>query len=602
MTSGMNPTPDNHGHGGDAAVTFTRRVLGHYKHAWCIDFEYEAQHHVIPKPVVMVARDVLSGRVIRLGPDFLANCPFACDGTEIFIAFYAVAEGSCFQALGWPMPPHWLDLWVEAKRLRNGQVDQRSGLLEVMGRYGLAMRDSVHKKAMQELVGGEHWSQTDLPAILDYCEADVDDTAALLHRMLPEILTEAPQADAAMALAQAIIRGTFMAENARMERAGLPVDVPAWELVRERWPAIRSTLITTVDASYGVFNGDSFNSALFADFLRRERIPWPRLPSGALAMDDDTFRSRAKAEPRVADLRELRVSLSQMRSNSIIVDSDGRTRTSLRPFTSKTGRSQPSTSAYLFGSAKWVRSFLRAPEGHVFAYLDFSSEELAIGAYLSGDANLAEAYAGGDPYIGFAIQAGLAPKGATKKSHPTERAACKTLVLGVGYGMSAVSMSDQSGVDLATCTELLQRHKETYRQYWQFVQTYRDRIAGGQAAYTPLGWRIQLGIGAEVNDRSAGNWPAQSTGSDVLRLSVLFCIQAGVVPIATVHDALCFCVPAGQADELLATAKHQMERAAMAATGGPIRVDVTRYDASEVYRDEVGFEFYNKVMELAHAA
>ena len=71
------------------------------------------------------------------------------------------------------------------------------------------------------------------------------------------------------------------------------------------------------------------------------------------------------------------------------------------------------------------------------AYLDFSSQEIAIAACLSGDEALWQAYTSGDPYIQFAIDAGLAPVGATKESHKAERNACKVIMLGVQYGMSA---------------------------------------------------------------------------------------------------------------------------------------------------------------------
>jgi DNA polymerase-1 len=586
------------GHGSDAMAS-TRHHLRRFRHVWVLDFEYQTTHHVLPVPVAMVAHDVMTGRQLRLGPESMGPNPFDADGPSLFVAFQAGAEASCFLALGWPLPRQWLCLYAEARRLSNGTQVAGNGLLHVMSRYGLPVREAAHKKTMQELIGSGRWQQSDLPAILEYCSEDVADTVALLGRMLPDILREAVPPNGDQALAQAIIRGAFMAENARIERLGLPVDVSAWNLVTERWPFIRENLIAKVDEAYGVFVNGSFSASRFAEYLKRERIPWPTLPSGALALDDDSFRSRAKAEPRVASLRELRVALSQMRGNSIIVDPDGRARTHMRPLASKTGRSQPSTSRYLFGASKWVRSFLRAPEGMTFAYLDFRSQEIAIAAYLAGDELLKASYASGDPYMAFAIQAGLAPAGATKKTHGDARAACKTIVLGVAYGMSAASMAEQSGVSLVTCTELLQRHLETYRPYWRFVQDYRDRIASGQPAYTPLGWRIKLGRGSEVNDRSNGNWPVQSTGSDILRTAVIFCAAAGVPSCGTVHDALCFCVPTDRADELLAVARQQMERAAAAVVGGIIGVDVTRYDHTEVYRDEVGFHFYETVTRMA---
>ena len=59
-------------------------------------------------------------------------------------------------------------------------------------------------------------------------------------------------------------------------------------------------------------------------------------------------------------------------------------------------------------------------------------------------------------------------------------------------------------------------------------------------------------------------------------------------------------VPTAAADELLAIAKAEMERAAQAVVGGHIGVDVTRYDWPHVYKDEAGSEFYERVMRLAN--
>src|SRR5262249_30230079 len=41
----------------------------------------------------------------------------------------------------------------------------------------------------------------------------------------------------------------------------------------------------------------TFSTQRWADYLARKGIPWPRLESGALALDDDTFREMARAYP-----------------------------------------------------------------------------------------------------------------------------------------------------------------------------------------------------------------------------------------------------------------------------------------------------------------
>ena len=61
-------------------------------------------------------------------------------------------------------------------------------------------------------------------------------------------------------------------------------------------------------------------------------------------------------------------------------------------FAAKTGRNQPSTAKFIFGPAKWVRGLIKPGIGMSLAYCDWSSQEIAIAAALSGDELLWKAY------------------------------------------------------------------------------------------------------------------------------------------------------------------------------------------------------------------
>src|SRR5439155_17508440 len=132
-------------------------------------------------------------------------------------------------------------------------------------------------------------------------------------------------------------------------------------------------LVRAVDADYGVFvpavPGDpdrpwSFSTGRWADYLARHDIPWPRLASGVLALDNDTFREMARVYPdEVGPVRERRHTLGQLRLNELAVGPDGRNRCLLSMFGSKTGRNQPSNSKFIFGPSCWLRSLIRPPRG-----------------------------------------------------------------------------------------------------------------------------------------------------------------------------------------------------------------------------------------------
>src|SRR5262249_9080264 len=123
----------------------------------------------------------------------------------------------------------------------------------------------------------------------------------------------------------------------------------------------------------------------------------------------------------VAPLRELRSALSDLRLNDLAVGADGRNRTILSAFRSKTGRNQPSNSRFIFGPSVWLRGLIKPPAGYGIAYVDWSQQEFGIAAALSGDTAMQAAYRSGDPYLEFAKQAGAVPKDATKEAHKEKR-------------------------------------------------------------------------------------------------------------------------------------------------------------------------------------
>src|SRR5690349_10412323 len=85
-----------------------------YREVWCLDFEFRAPDGERPEPLCLVARELRSGRELRLWRDELepGRPPFHLDARALFVAYYASAELSCFLVLGWPLPLRVLDLYA----------------------------------------------------------------------------------------------------------------------------------------------------------------------------------------------------------------------------------------------------------------------------------------------------------------------------------------------------------------------------------------------------------------------------------------------------------------------------------------------------------
>jgi DNA polymerase I len=435
-----------------------------------------------PYPVCLVARELKSGKTIRLWRDqFGPVPPYSIDADCLFVAFYASAELGCHLALGWPMPARTLDLYTEFRCQTNGlPIVAGRSLIGALTAYGLDTIGATEKKEMRDLaMRGGPWSDTERLALLNYCEGDVDALARLLPVMLPKI-----------DLPRALLRGRYMAAVAHMEWNGVPIDVDALAEFRLHWEGIQDELIRRIDADYNVFEGRTFKAANFADWLERAGIPWPRLESGALNLEDATFRERAKAHVEVSPLHELRGALSQLRLNDLTVGRDNRNRCLLSPFSSKTGRNQPSNSKFIFGPSVWIRGLIKPPPGFCVAYIDWSQQEFGIAAALSGDANMLAAYQSGDPYLEFAKQVGAAPAGATKDTHPAQRELFKQCILATQYGMGADALTARIGQPPVVARDLLRRHQETYRVFWRWSDAAVDYAMSRGGLYTVLAGRF----------------------------------------------------------------------------------------------------------------
>ena len=569
------------------------RVAGRdYREVWLADYEFNGAPGAVVHPVCLVAHELGTGRTIRLWEDELARLPappYAVDAGALFVAYYASAELGCHLALGWPLPENVLDLFTEFRTLTNGtHLAAGSGLLGALEHCGFAGTAGEEKESMRELVlSGGPWNAAEREAILDYCESDVSALAKLL-----------PAMEASIDLPRALLRGRYMKAAARIETAGIPIDLPLLRHLRERWDGIQDSLIAAVDADYGIYEGRSFREQRFAEYLARQGIAWPTLESGRLQLDDDTFKDMAKAHPELLPLRELRVSLGQMRLSELAVGDDGRNRCMLSAYRARTGRNQPSNTKFIFGPAVWLRGFIRPAAGYGIAYVDWSQQEFGIAAALSGDSKMQEAYTSGDPYLAFAKQAGAAPPEATKRTHGAVREQFKACVLAVQYGMGAESLAQRIGQPVCRARELLELHRATYRTFWKWSDACLDHANLYGKLHTVFGWQIRAG--SDANPRSLRNFPMQANGAEMLRLACCLLTERGIRVCAPVHDALLIEAPLEVLDAAIATTQEFMAHTSAAVLGGfRLRSDAKVVRYPDRYMDERGEKMWDKVMELA---
>ena len=553
------------------------------------EFEFGGQAGERPRPVCMVAKDLKSGQSWRVWRgDFTPQPPFPVGPDTLFVAYYASAELGCFRALGWPAPVNILDLFTEFRDRTNGlPTPAGSGLIGALVAFGLDTIAAQTKDTMRDLVlGGGPWSADERAEILDYCASDV----AALERLLPAML---PGID----LPRALLRGRYMAAAAVMEHNGIPIDVPMLQTLRRHWHAIQDALIAAIDADYSVFNGRTFKTERFEAFLTRRDIPWPRLESGTLDLSCNTFREMAKSYRIIAPLHELRHALSEMRLNDLAVGSDGRNRTILSAFRSKTGRNQPSNTKFIFGPSVWLRGLIKPPPGHAVAHVDWSNQEFGIAAKLSGDVRMLAAYQSGDPYLAFGKQCGKLPPDATKASHPDVRQLLKACVLGIQFGMEAKALAFRIGQPEIVAHDLLRIHRDTYRTFWDWAEVAVGRAMFLNEMHTVLGWHIH--VGDTTKRRTLQNFPMQANGAEMLRLACCLATERGIEVCAPVHDAIMIYAPIDRIEDDVVVMRAAMAEASRGVLGGfEIRTDVHIVRYPDRYMDERGEVMWQRVMAL----
>jgi hypothetical protein len=572
----------------------------------------------------MCARELRTGREINLWGDQLrhrSSAPFDVGPDSVFVAYAAAAEMGCFLKLGWRTPVNIIDLFAEHRVETNGRrlpFERPDSLLSALALRGLAHMADGNKHAMRELIMGKRslteYSADERRATQAYCREDVVALEALLPKMAIDNLRFA------------LWRGRYATAVAKMQEAGIPIDVPLFHWLVESWDDLRRDLITDVDARLGfvgTYQGIHRSYALIDRWLEEIglRDSWPRTPSGLPALDDEVLEEQEALhpdKPAIHLFRELQATLNQMKITDLAVGADGRHRVSLHPFRTITGRNAPTGS--IFGPAKWMRGLIRPPPGFGLAYLDFAAEEVAIAAALSHDARLAEHYQSDDIYWRFAVAVGLDSRGDRK----TVRALVKVLFLAIGYGMGPPTLARRAGITMAEAKELLALHATMYPHFTRWRSEIVDAAYLHGWLRTSCGWRRigcgdiatrrkgkagiidprneQRGWGRGVPYTELMNWPIQSAGADLMRIVCIAGTEAGIDLIMPVHDGFLILAPLDRLEHDIACFESQMKRGSEVITRGlTMKVDVKRVAFPDRYMDDRGQAMWDRIMALREA-
>ncbi len=526
-----------------------------------IDTEFTTSPGEPPRPLCLAYHELRSGRTgVVLGTDLnaLRAPPFRMDSKTLVVAHYAIAEVVVMLVLGWPLPTNIVDTYVEFRNHTNSDPSPRAGLLDAAAHFGIHTMADTTKAAMRDLALRAGHTAEEMVELGRYCMDDVDATVRLFHALAEHI--DVPRA---------LLRGRFAIPAARTELLGLPVDAPLANEIVERQDEIALTLVREVDTP-GAFDGTSLRQQRIGELARARRLPWPRTPSGLYSTEHETLVAMARLAPDLRPIVEAVDLLASLRLVELPIGRDGRARTGLRPFATKTSRGAPRAREFLPAQSAWRRGLVVPQDGMSLAYLDYEQQEFGIAAALSGDDAMWADYLLGDPYIAFAIRMQHAPADATKASHGPVRDIFKTVILGVQYSMSAPGLARRLGVSRHAAARYLALHHAAYPRFWRWNDAIVIGAQTRRSIRTVFGWTFRPSV--DTNPRTLRNFPMQATGAEILRVACTLGWERGVSICAPVHDAVLIEAPTTSIETAIAVMSKAMVDASEVVIGRPLRV------------------------------
>ena len=573
-----------------------------------IDTEFRLDQDFRQHVVCLVAHEWPSGCIQRIWlDDQPQQFQLPHDEQTLWICYVAGAELRSMLAVGHSLPKRVLDLYVENRWINNLQEatwarksKQKEGffrLTTTLRRFGCNSISAEEKEELREriLLGGPY-ADKQKQEILDYCESDVNALDALLPKMMPRI-----------DFARAVARGSYLIEVAKIEDFGIPVDKEKLDQLRLR----RHDLIRHIISQHphlNVYEDLTFSQAKFEAFLIDSNLAdrWRKTPTGLYTSEDSYLKEMGQHVPVIEELRQLKKLVLQLQHDRFQAGADGRARCPLWPFSSITGRNQPSAgqlhrngrseSPFIFGLPKALRFLIQPKPGSALAYIDWEQQEFIIAALMSGDKEMATAYETGNPYLALGKRLGEVPETATKETHRREHEKYKAVVLGVNYGRTKHGLSKALGLPTHECDVLLKGYRQAFFKYAEWQKIVRVLMFGYGRLWVWDGWQCLLG--QSPNPRSVLNWPIQSTGAVLLRLAVILAARKGVRIIATVHDAVLIEAPEHTITLHVERMKEAMDEACRVVLGQPLRTESQIILSSGRYRDEKGEHLWKTICEF----
>jgi DNA polymerase-1 len=547
----------------------------------------------------------------------------------VWLAYAAHAEIAAFLTAGVPIVDlQWIDLMAMSRQITatHGRFYLPIGstnLVSTLACFGIPYEtgDKAAKEAMIRLIlDTPDLSPEQFASVVAYCWTDVD-CLPLLWETIQAIFA-AYHVDTSERVAR--FQGEYIKAVAELEHSsrGFPIDVPLLNRLYGNRKLVCKHIAQVANEQYGAIylydkpkDRYAFNFASLERMIEAmpeaERPEWQRTPTGRLRTDSEYMVELCGKYPFFDKLKHTLDLLHQFASRAVDLrdlEHDGFIKGVSLPLHTVTGRDGKLVSrGFIFGMAPFLRSLVKPPDGSVIVSADWSQQEIAVAAAMSGDKALKAALDSGDVYLSLAKQAGAIPPDGTKKTHPVQRQLYKSCQLGIGYGMGVASLGRKILLDLreqgveitieeatARAREVHAWHKRQFAVFWAFTDELVAAAARRGHLMTFDRWVRFCDLSTKPT--ALGNFPVQSNAATIMREAVkLLAIEArrsnAFSWVASLHDALYLMAPvelALETENLLRRVMQQATDTVLRHTPMPmkIRVDTHTYSHETGYSDE----------------
>jgi len=432
-----------------------------------------------------------------------------------------------------------------------------------------------------------------IPAVADYCGADVHTTYLLVPKLRVE-LAENTQLYGLFTDIELPLEPVL----AEMESIGVRVDADYLAKFSKKL----ETDLDKIEKDAYEAAGETFNlaspkqlSELFFEKLGLDKKKSRKNKSGGYSTDAATL-EKFQGHPLVDLIIDHRT-LSKLKSTYVdalpllIRPDTHRVHTDFNQAVTATGRlssSNPNLQNIPIRTAfsRQIRAAFIPAEGWQLAAADYSQIELRILAHLSGEPVLVEAYNNNDDVHALTAKLLLEKDDISSE----ERRLGKIINFGVIYGMGASRFAREAGVNRTEAKTFIDRYYERYPKVFEYLQQMqREAIAKGYVQtifgrrryfnFTDGKLRSLHGTDPAAIDldklrtngyeagllRAAANAPIQGSSADIIKIAMIRLhellkdYQANL--LLQVHDELVFEIPPNEWDELQPKITAAMESA-----------------------------------------